>query len=215
MKQLSFSTVKLKNLTELVSIEPILDDNAFSKWFNYAYEITEEELIFLSRLLADRRLIIGGFSEEELKAKFIIPLLNRVNFQVGTLSDWYERPLKAVIKDTELGGKTDFLVASGLKEPEQPYFFIQEFKPSETKSSPQDQLLAELLVALQLNQKDETVGAYVIGEHWRFMLLKKIGEDNYQYFLSTGYNCLIKENLSQLYISLQGIKADIIQKVTT
>ncbi len=213
MKQLSFSTIKLKQIAELVNIEPKWDDSAFDKWFNYPYEISTSEEVFLKQLLSDRRLIIGGFSEEELKAKFIIPLLNKIDFQVNHLSDWYERPLKAVINGTELGGKTDFLVASGLKEPEQPYFFIQEFKPSETRNSPQDQLLAELLVAMQLNQDQEAIGAYVMGEHWRFILLQKIGENNYRYTLSSGFNCLINANLKQLYIALQGVKADIVKKI--
>ncbi|NJL74790.1 MAG: hypothetical protein HC892_06880 [Saprospiraceae bacterium] len=213
MRQISFSTISLKQLREIVDIKPEMDETVFDKWLHYVYEISEEEVSFLYGLLEDERLLISGFSEEELKAKFIIPILNKVNFQVGGLHDWYERTLRGVVNGVEIGGKTDFLVATGIKEPEKPYFFIQEFKPSESSSSPQDQLLGELLVALHLNNESQMLGAYVLNELWRFLLLVKNNEERYTYYLSTGFNCLNKEDLKQLYASLQGVKADIMQRL--
>lgn len=212
-KQLSFSSIKLKDIQKIVSIELRRNKNTFDKWFEFPYTVSEQETNFLYSLLEDERLLISGFSEEELKAKFIIPLLNKVNFKAKGFADWYERPLKSTINGVEIGGKTDFLVANGTKEPEIPYFFIQEFKPAESASSPHDQLLAELLVAIQRNKNTQAIGAYVINELWRFMLLEKEEDEIYCYYLSSGYNCLNKEDLKKLYISLQGIKADIIEKV--
>ena len=63
-----------------------------------------------------------AYTEEELKAKFIIPLVNRVDFVGESFSDWYERSIKTVINDWEISGITDFMVAKGEKEPESPYF---------------------------------------------------------------------------------------------
>lgn len=211
-KQLSFSTIKFSQLETFFKLTLEVGDANFSKWFDFPYQVDSGELEQLNSLLNDKRLVIGGFTEEELKAKFIIPLLNLVNFRDENIADWYERSIKSVIDDLEIGGKTDFLVASGVKEPDTPYFFIQEFKPSETTSSPHDQLLAELLVALHLNQENEALGAYVVNEMWRFMLLEKHNDDTYTYYLSTGYNCLNKSDLKQLYISLQGVKADILNR---
>ena len=129
------------------------------------------------------------------------------------MSDWYERPLHATINDYELGDKTDFLVARGINEPEKPYFFIQEFKPSESKSSPQNQLLSELLVALYLNEEPSALGAYVVGQLWTFLLLKKTVKEEYIYYVSQGFNALNEADLKRLYIALQGVKADIMDKL--
>lgn len=211
-KQISFSNVKFNQLEEFFTLSLEVRDAKFSKWFDFPYEVSPEELRSLDNLLLDKRLIIRGFTEEELKAKFIIPLLNLVDFRDENIADWYERSIKSVINGLEIGGKTDFLVASGIKEPKVPYFFIQEFKPSETTSSPHDQLLAELLVAVDLNKENQALGAYVVNELWRFMLLEKQENDSYIYYLSTGYNCLNKAELKQLYISLQGVKADILNR---
>ncbi|MEM8527764.1 MAG: hypothetical protein AAGG68_24190 [Bacteroidota bacterium] len=211
-KQISFSTIKLSQLEGYIDFQLEFDNAQFEKWFDYAYELSKEEEEFLFSLLEDERLLIHGFSEEELKAKFIVPLLNKVKFKTDKIADWYERSIRATVNDLDIGGKTDFLVASGKKEPKLPYFFIQEFKPSESTSSPHDQLLAELLVAIELNEESQVLGAYVVNELWRFMLLRKNTDNTYTYFLSSGYNCLNKEDLKKLYISLQGVKADILER---
>lgn len=211
-QQISFSNVKLVQLKSYIDFKLDFDNTAFDKWFKYPYTVSPEEEVFLESLLKDERLLIYGFSEEELKAKFIIPILNKVNFKTDETADWYERTIRAEVNGIEIGGKTDFLVASGLKEPEVPYFFIQEFKPSESSSSPHDQLLAELMVALELNQEDTVLGAYVVNEIWRFMLLEKKKDNTYTYYLSPGYNCLNKEDLKKLYISLRGVKAAILER---
>lgn len=39
----------------------------------------------------------------------------------GTIKDWYERPLKAVINGVEIDGYVDFMVTHGIKKPQRPY----------------------------------------------------------------------------------------------
>jgi len=212
-QQLYFSDLRLKDLRQVVNITPQIEKSAFNKWFNYPYVLQEEELLFLKKLNKDRRLYLAGCSAADLKAKFIIPLLNKVNFLFREVADWYERPLSAIINGYELSGKIDFLVATGIKEPETPYFFIQGFKPSVSKSSPQDQLLSELLVALYLNKEQTALGAYVVGQLWVFLLLKKNDDDTYEYFISQGFNTLNEVDLQELYVALQGMKADIMEKI--
>lgn len=45
------------------------------------------------------------------------------------------------------------------------------------------------------------------------MLLEKAADDTYTYTLSIGYNGLNLEDLKKIYISLQGVKADILEKI--
>jgi len=139
-KQLSFSNIKLKDLRSAVSIKPILDETVFDKWFNYDYVVSEEEQFFLKELIANNQLRIASYSEEELKMKFIAPLLNKIDFTFDEVTDWYERSISCKINDIDLGGTTDYLVAKGIDEPELPYFFIQEFKPSRSSGFPEYQL---------------------------------------------------------------------------
>ncbi len=207
-KQLSFSKVKFDELNQVVRLMGILDlqDTKFQEWFSYPYTFNETELLLLERLLSTHKLYVSTYSEEELKAKLIIPILNSVNFMFGTVKDWYERPLKAVINGVEIGGYVDFMVANGVKEPQRPYFFIQEFKRSKAEVDPEDQLLAELLVAIELTQTTIMRGAYIMGKAWNFVILEKQLDGRYEYYISKVFDNTWLADLKQIYINLQAVK---------
>lgn len=207
-KQLSFSRIKFDELNQVVPLVGIPDiyDTKFQEWFSYPYVLNETELPFLEKLLSRHKLYVSTYSEEELKAKIIIPILNSVDFRFGTINDWYERPLKAIINGVEVGGYVDFMVATGIKEPQRPYFFIQEFKKSKAEIDPEDQLLAELLVAIELNQTTIMRGAYIIGKAWNFVILEKQLNGQYEYYVSKIFDSTWLDDLKQIYISLQAVK---------
>lgn len=215
IKQLSFSNVKLKDLRNLVDLSPNIDNTVFDKWLTFDYSVSSADEAFLVALIQDHAIRIPYYSEEELKMKFIAPLLNRVDFTFDEVTDWYERPIGAVVNGCELKGATDYLVAKGISEPELPYFFIQEFKPSRRTSDPEDQLLAELLVAIYLGEVQEMLGMVIVGQLWTFLLLRRLEEDRFQYYKSVGFNVLNIEDLKKLYVSLQGVKADIVVKASS
>ena len=150
------------------------------------------------------------YSEEELKAKFITPILNKVDFMVGDVKDWYERPLRAIINDFEIGGYTDYMVAKGEDEPELPYFFLQEFKPSVSNTPPESQLLAELITALHLNNLTEMKGGTVQGQFWKFMIVERIGEE-WLYYTSKSFDAADFNDLCGIYNCLRFIKNSIIK----
>jgi hypothetical protein len=207
-KQLSFSKIKFDELNKIVKLIGIPDiyDTKFQEWFSYSYVLTKTELTLLERLLSQHKLYVSNYSEEELKAKLIIPILNLVEFNCGGIKDWYERPLKAIINGVEIAGYVDFMVATGIKEPQRPYFFIQEFKKSKAKIDPEDQLLAELLVAIELTQSTIMRGAYIIGKTWNFVILERQQTYQYQYYISRVLDNTWFEDLKQIYINLQAIK---------
>ncbi len=208
-KQLSFSKVKFDELNQVVKLVGVPDiyGTKFKDWFSYSYALSEIELLFLEQLLSQHKLYVSTYSEEELKAKLIIPILNKVDFMFAEIKDWYERPLKAVINGIEIGGYVDFMVAKGIKEPRHPYFFIQEFKKSKTEVDPEDQLLAEMLVAIELNQVAIMRGAYIMGKVWSFVILEKQPHGQYEYYVSKNFDDTWLDDLKQIYINLQAVKS--------
>lgn len=206
VKTYSFSHIKFADLKALVDIRQRVDEAVFDEWFRCPYELSEDEHRFLCGLIEANRLFVLSYSEEELKIKFIGPLLNKVHYQFGEVRDWYQRPLRARINQAILNGYVDFMVAKGVKEPERPYFFIQEFKKTKIDIDPEDQLLAEMLVAMALNPSDRMHGAYIIGQEWRFVILQRTAPNTYEYFVSLIFDCLDFESLCRIYQHLQAVK---------
>ncbi len=205
-KRISFSTVEFSDLQEVVDLTETTDDTRFHEWFQFNYSLHANDTTFLDNLISRYRLLINSFSEEELKAYIIIPLINRVDFFQGTFRDWYERPLKATIHGVLFHGFTDFMVAKGLEKPQKPYFFIQEFRRMKGREiDPKNQLLAELLVGITLNNTKVSRGAFVIGPLWNFVILDKI-EQKYVCSISKNFDSMKLEDLQQIYINLHAVK---------
>jgi hypothetical protein len=205
-KMLAFGKREYRHLEELVDITEIIDYTVFDDWFNFNYIPNPEEEDFLQGLLDDNIRFLDSYSEEELKAQLIIPLVNKVKFFHNGVRGWYERPLKGVINGVLLHGKTDYMVARGIEAPKLPYFFIQEYKKELGDKHPKNPLLAEMMVAMQLNQENFMRGAFVISRLWNFVILKKIGDNKYEYFRSPDLNVLKSKEIKQIYINLQAIK---------
>ena len=204
---LSFSNATLKKLRKFFKIEVQLSETVFEKWFNFKYEISIAERGYLDQLIDTHRLKLASYQEQKLKAKFIIPILNLVHFYSGELDDWYELEMEHEFEHIILKGITDFLVAKGSIEPEIPFFYLQEFKYSQPDKNPRDQLLAEMIAALGINQSNEMKGCYVVGGQWFFTLLKK-EENIYRYYISPYFDALIPEKLYQIFTNLQAVKAE-------
>jgi len=108
--------------------------------------------------------------------------------------------------DFIIKGITDFVVAKGLEYPEKPYFFIQEFKKGFQYSNPEPQLLAELISAVELNDFKQMKGAFIIGENWNFVILNKLDQNKYHYFISRTFNATQINDLKCIYKNLLFIK---------
>ncbi len=206
IKSYNFSNIKFSDLENLVSIRPQYNSGQFDDWFNYQYEINATENSFFEQLIAKHILLLNSYFEDTLKAKFIIPILNLVDFNAEYLHDWYHASLSGEINGVEINGFTDYMVASGTREPRQPYFFIQEFKPSIPDKDPEIQLLAEMLVTIEKNQTNIMRGGYIIGQSWKFVILEKTAENKFQYFVSSPFDALNLDDLKKIYIILQAVK---------
>ncbi len=215
VKTYYFSQIGEIQLEELVDIKQIYKRTIFKEWFDFEYEIGIETEDFLQKLLDKNEDLIFDYYEEDLKANFIIPLINRVDFfmREDEIRNFFEAPLTYKTDKFIFSGETDFMVSSGIKRAKKPYFFIQEFKKSKKTSDPEPQLLAEMISAVELNKTTTIRGAFIIGESWRFVILEKLGVDKYQYFVSKSFDITDIEKLKKVYKNLQFVKNEIIEMV--
>ncbi|WP_083235046.1 hypothetical protein, partial [Candidatus Marithrix sp. Canyon 246] len=182
----TFSTISFKDLESIVEIKRNISIEIFSDWFKADIELNQNDQDFFNNLIKENYFLIESYNEEELKVKFIAPILNRVKFTDvdHEIRDFYEEKLTYKTDKFILTGTTDFLVAKGLEYSKIPYFFIQEFKKSIKNDDPRPQLLAELISAIEINNFKVIKGAFIIGENWNFVILEKLDNEKYQYFIS-------------------------------
>ena len=207
-----YSKIKDSDLESLFSIEKnIQKRDAFDEWLSYSYDFLEDEIIFFKELIERNSALISDYSEEDLKANFIIPVINKVDFYLleKKTRGFYEQKLSYETERFILNGTTDFMVSKGLIKSKKPYFFIQEFKRGEEFSNPRPQLVAELISAVELNSISFMKGAYIIGAIWSFVILEKLGKDKYQYFVSENFDSTKLEDLKNIYKNLMFIKDEI------
>ncbi len=206
-KIIPFRNAGLEELMKVVNIKKIVNYKKFEKWFSYDYKITENEIDFLKELISVNELYLSYYNEQKLSMRFVAPILLRVNFQFKDVFDWYQNEIIAEINGFTFKGIPDFLVAKGIEKPKNPFFFLQEYKKSlNAYGNPENQVLAAMLAAINLNNSKKIIGSFVIGRFWQFIILEKSENNNYEYFVSKGFDALDFENLKQIYINLQAVK---------
>ncbi len=205
-KKINYSGINLKKIESIVNITKKINHTKFEKWFSFEYKISVNENEFLEKLIRKNELYLPSYNEEKLFASFISRILNEVDFSFSDVKDWYSSWLQGELNGFKFSGKPDFMVAKGNEFPKEPYFFIQEFKPSERPTKVKDQLLAEMLVAMEINKTNIFHGAFIIGQNWFFVVVEKLKSGNYEYFVSRQFDSLNIENLRQIYINLQAAK---------
>ena len=215
-KSKAFSSVDIKYLHKVVTIEKnILDKNRFNIWFSNNCKITKKTETFLKKLLEQYGDFISKYNEDTLKVVFIGAILAKVNFLNRELKigNFYHSPLSFKNTKINFNGFCDFYVAKGLEYPDNPYFFIQEYKPSQNGGDPEPQLVAELISAVEINQWKEIKGCFIVGAIWNFVVLEKLGKDRYQYFVSKNFDSTKIEDLKDIFRNLLFVKNEIFEMV--
>ena len=211
----TFSQIKDIDLESVVNIEQNFDNSIFDEWLNCDIKMKKRDIVFLEKLLIKNQNLIKHYNEEDLKIHFLTPIFHKVDFQSykNGFRDFYNEVLTYETDKFIFTGNTDFVVSKGFKYAKKPYFFIQEFKKTKETSDPEPQLLAELISAVELNNWNEIKGAYIVGSAWNFVILKKIGKDKYQYFISKAFDSTKIDDLKGIYKNLQFVKNEIIEMV--
>ncbi len=82
----------------------------------------------MKKLIKDNIIYLQAFNEQTLTAKFIVPVLNKIEFRDKHVKDWYQYAINCKLNGWTLSVFPDFFVATGIDEPKTPYFFLQEYK---------------------------------------------------------------------------------------
>ena len=145
---------------------------------------------------------VHDWNEYELDTHFIGPIFGLINFSTLRFNHFSQRELDAIVDDIRLFGRVDGMVASGSREPEQPYFAIQEYKrQTDPNGDPAGQCLAAMLVGQTLNPQPMPIyGCYVIGDRWQFMTL-----EGRHYATSPGYSAT-SDDLFDIFRILKALK---------
>lgn len=200
--KLTFGNISPVELLQYFSIEENEDNNILDI---SDIEISKNSEDLLNNLIVKHKKYFIDYTEEEIKMLFISPILYDISLRENNIREWYERELSFEFDNIILSGKTDFMLASGTIIPEEPYFFIQEYKRSIPNGNPKWQLLAELLVAINKNGNKPILGSYNLGQYWHFIKLIK-QDDKYIVFSSESYDSLKIDDLKIIYKNLKAVK---------
>jgi hypothetical protein len=162
---------------------------------------THEQYIFDKTLLkAQKR--IAGWNEEDLKIKFIGPVL-----ELGHLLEddvalaYFDKIISDYIEGIKLTVKSDFMLAKGILDVfETPYFHFQEYKPQKNPSGDSmAQLLEAFLIAQVKNNNGQPMyGVEIMGATWRFVIME--GKD---YCISESFVATNKKDLLRIIAILR------------
>lgn len=210
---LSFSDLKMEKLRTKVKIIEVFE-NRFKEWFENNLKLSTETREFLKKLLEKEKNLLRSYNEEELKANFLIPILNKIDFRddKSGFRAFYECKLNFENENISLNGTADFIVGRGFKYLETPIFFIQEFKKGIEYSNPEPQLLAEMIAGLEISKLKKIRGAYIVGTLWNFVILEKVN-DEYRYSISDEFNSKRIDELENIYKNLLFVKNEIMEKI--
>jgi hypothetical protein len=119
---------------------------------------------------------IDYWNEEELKFKFIGPLVSVIRFDSEEYSAFLDRKLSAEMGEEKIVGIVDLMVATGKVEPQEPFFFLHEYKKERgADNEPLGQLLIAMYAAQTLNINKHTLyGTYIVGRNWFLWYSKEV-----------------------------------------
>ena len=140
---------------------------------------------------------VRTWSEEDLKMKFISPLLElgRVMEDPNFVS-FFDKKIESDVDNYHLSVKADFVIAKGLLDYMiRPFFHFQEYKPGKNPTrDPMAQLLEAFLIGQAKNDDGKPLyGCEVVGAIWRFITMEKR-----TYCVSKTYDSTDKEDLLKI-----------------
>ncbi len=211
MQTSNFKDWNLDKLDAAFGLRQARQSQTLDAWLAASYSATEFERVFLLGLRKTLILGVDSWNEAELENKFISPLIVFVDFDTEQHAYFLERELRGIVGEYELIGRVDGMIASGFRNPHQPYFCLSEYKKHlDPTGDPAAQTLVAMLVAQELNQHQRPMyGTYIVGRNWFFMVL----EDR-QYCISQNYSAT-KDEVFDIFRILQGLKQIIIREVAS
>ena len=148
---------------------------------------------------------IATWSEEDLKMKFISPVLELGKIMEGKhFTSFFDKKLEGKVGDYNLSVKADFVIAKGLLDyMEKPYFHFQEYKPNKNPAGDSMAQLLEAFLIAQVKNNDEkpVYGCEVVGATWKFIVMEEK-----KYCVSKSFDSTDKEDLLKIIAILRKFK---------
>lgn len=195
MIQSNFKEWTLDKIEDAFGLKQVFQMNLLEELISFDYTIQEYERLYLEKLQS--LFLLGGdeWNEVELENKIISPIIMLASTPNEKYAYFLERNLNVLIKDYELSGRVDGMMASGFRSPKKPYFCLnagvatQYKKGTDPDGDPKGQALIAMLVAQEINENKHPIfGCYIIGRIWYFMVL-----DGNKYIISNDYSCVDDE----------------------
>ncbi len=148
---------------------------------------------------------IAGWSEEDLKMKFIAFIL-----ELGHLKDekgiigYFDKLIWAKVEGIMLKVKSDFMLAKGFLDLHQnPYFHFQEYKPNKKPTGDSmAQLIEAFLIGQAKNEKPIPLyGVEIVGKSWNFVIM-----EGKEYCVSPTFVATEKDDLLRIIAVLRHFK---------
>jgi hypothetical protein len=181
-------------------------------WLDAQVILNPSEQILFEKLWLRAKKDIESWQEEELKVKFIAPLLELCDLIDGQGYETYlEKTISATVDGYFLKTKADFMISKGIMDkPLRPYFHVQEWKPHKKPTGDSmAQLLEGMLIAQALNEDGLPIyGCEVVGKQWSFTVL-----EGKQYCTSESFNVTKKDELLQVIAILKKFREILITKL--
>lgn len=180
---------------------------------NELLELSILEQYVFDRVLNKAQKNIAGWSEEDLKIKFIGTVLD-----LGQMSDddkgvvsYFDKMISATVEGVKLTVKSDFMLAKGILDVYgTPYFHFQEYKPYKNPSGDSmAQLLEAFLIAqVKNNNQNPLYGIDIIGANWRFVIM-----EGKTYCISKAFDSTDKEDLMQIIAILRKFRKILFERL--
>ncbi len=169
----SFEQWEYEEIESTFGLKVIDQSDLLTEWLSVTVNIPESTRQELQKLQKSLLKHVNAWNEDELKFFFISQIVNLVGFQQDKYNSFTQRKLSAKIGDMEISGVVDFMVATGMQHPRNPFFFLHEYKQERKRDNdPLGQLLIAMVAAQARNKQAFPIyGTYIIGRNWFFVVL--------------------------------------------
>jgi hypothetical protein len=207
MQKLNFNECTLGKLERTFKLIPMDTSVALEEWVNTTAELTDFQMMCVQHFCRDLQKNASHWNEYDLSLHFIGPMFSFIGFTEKLRFNLFaQRPIEAEINGILLSGRVDEMVATGFRDPELPFFAINEYKKeTDPDGDPAGQALAAMLVSQTLNRAEGNefplYGCTIIGSIWRFIVL----EDN-KYAMSQRFDSAQFNEATQILRILAQLK---------
>ncbi|TAG58889.1 MAG: hypothetical protein EAZ29_00300, partial [Runella slithyformis] len=161
----SFERWEFEELQITFGLERLYEMPLLTAWTSAETQFTDAEKQKLEQLKNKLQRNAEVWNEDELKFFFLSHLIDLVGYESAHYKAFTQRKISATIGNIELTGVVDYMIATGIQNPRQPFFFIHEYKQERKREAdPLGQVLSEMLAAQAKNEhKYPLFGSYIVG----------------------------------------------------